>query len=231
MNGVRLLLLASVTLMPQLAAAQHGYYSPDPFRTYGYRAPYGVFQNGAISPRYYSGGFDGGLYGTYGGYQPLAIRPSGGSSYANPPYMSQSYSYPNYAPNFSLDGGVYSLGARRNLAPFNRVPPNRAPGDAKRAPAAGKTPSWPSRGEIKIVQPVGAVDEVHYALNGAIYTIKPGFTQTFADDRNWVIAFGSGGERGDLHYTLQAGEYRFVATPSGWDLKQVRPSPAAPAGE
>lgn len=194
------LLLASLFTLLSVSSAFAQYYRlPSPYQPAARYSPYGWYHSPA-----YAGGqwstFDGGLYGTYGGYQPLGIRPSGGSYYANPSYMGPSYSA---GPNFSLDSGVYSLGALKNLP---------APRSSLRKHIGG---------EIKIFHHAEASHEVHYAIQGKVHTIKPGDTQTHVDDRPQVIAFGSGGAKGDLRYTLKAGTYRFVATDNGWDLKQI----------
>lgn len=196
--ALRFMLLAAVLMITQTVYAQY-YRLPSPYKPAARNAPFGWYTSPA-----YSGGqwqtFDGGLYGTYGGYQPLGIRANGSTNYANPPYMGPSY----YAsPTFSLDSGTYSLGALKNL------------------PSLLLRPPIASRGEIKIIHKAGGSVEVHFALNRKVYTIKPGETQRFNDDRDWVIAFGSGGSKGDLRYTLKAGTYRFVATDGGWDLKQT----------
>lgn len=196
------LLVALIFTLPS-ALAQYARY-PSPYQPGARYAPYGWYH----SPNY-SGGqwstFDGGLYGSYGGYQPLGVRPYGGTNYAGPPYMGPSYSS---GPNFSLDSGAYSLGAIRNLA------------DARAL--ARKL----QRGEVEIKHQADATIPVNYSLSGEIFTIQPGETQKRQIDRPSVIAFGSGGSKGDLRYTLKPGTYRFVAAENGWDLKQVVEKPA-----
>jgi hypothetical protein len=192
------------------AQAQYGgpYYSfgPPSYQNFSPYFPPSYPNYDSGYPRYYSGAqmhrFDGGLYGTYGGYQPLGI--SSGRGYANPPYM---YSSPGAAPLLSMDGGTYSLGAQRRLRSLTR----------------------PSRGEIKIVHKKDASSEVHYSLNGVEFTIKPGEEQVFADDRNWVIAIQDQTDAKPHRYTLKTGNYQFVASEKGWNLKQIVPKKTPPA--
>ena len=81
-------------------------------------------------------------------------------------------------------------------------------------------------GEIKLMFPKSSAASLSYQLNGTVYTIKPGYVQTFADDRVWTIEFLRGGNRSQvLRYQLTAGTYLFDADENGWDLKQ------APAAE
>ena len=80
--------------------------------------------------------------------------------------------------------------------------------------------------EIQLVCPKESRQPLAYLLNGTTYTIKPGYLQTFPDDRQWTIAFLRSGNNSEImRYDLTAGTYRFVADENGWDLKQY-PSPA-----
>jgi hypothetical protein len=83
-------------------------------------------------------------------------------------------------------------------------------------------------GEIQLSFPRNAEYPLRYSLNGTIYSIKPGYTQTFSHDRNWTIEFiraGSGGQT--ARYNLTAGIYEFVRSGSGWELKKTAPADAA----
>ena len=93
--------------------------------------------------------------------------------------------------------------------------------------------------EIKLIFPQEATGSLSYVLNGTTYTIKPGYNQTFVDDRVWTIEFLRAGNRSQpLRYQLTAGTYVFDFDENGWDLKQVpvvtpvveqiRPTPAPP---
>ncbi|WP_397571208.1 hypothetical protein [Schlesneria sp. T3-172] len=76
--------------------------------------------------------------------------------------------------------------------------------------------------EIKLIFPKEATGALSYVLNGTTYTIKPGYHQTFVDDRVWTIEFLRGGNRSlPMRYQLTAGTYIFEADENGWDLKQV----------
>lgn len=81
--------------------------------------------------------------------------------------------------------------------------------------------------QIQLICPKESRQPLSYMLNGTTYTIKPGYVQTFPDDRPWTIAFlraGSGSEV--MQYQLGAGTYRFVPDQGGWHLEQY-PQPAA----
>ena len=79
-----------------------------------------------------------------------------------------------------------------------------------------------SSGSIKLIFPKESVVPISYVLNGTVYTIKPGYTQTFLDDRIWTIEFLRGGSGSlPMRYELNAGTYQFVADENGWDLKPL----------
>ena len=77
-------------------------------------------------------------------------------------------------------------------------------------------------GEIKLMFPQGATSELSYMLNGTAYSIKPGYVQTFVEDRIWTIEFLQAGNRSQqMRYQLKAGTYLFAFDETGWDLKQA----------
>lgn len=74
--------------------------------------------------------------------------------------------------------------------------------------------------EIKLMFPKTASEPLSYMLNGTTYSIKPGYVQTFTDDRVWTIEFLRAGNRSQvMRYQLTAGTYLFDADENGWDLK------------
>ncbi|MEN6449808.1 MAG: hypothetical protein ABFC96_04880 [Thermoguttaceae bacterium] len=81
---------------------------------------------------------------------------------------------------------------------------------------------------IKIVNPANSGVTLTYSLNGETYTIPPGYSQKFAEDRNWVIQFSRGSGRGVAEYSLEPGVFTFGFGNNGWDL--FRGTPNAPAG-
>lgn len=95
----------------------------------------------------------------------------------------------------------------------------------------------PSGNIIKLVNPAESGGDVRYALNGTVYSIKPGNAQTLQNDRAWLVEFNTGGPAGNARYTLQPGTYKFKVTNDGWNLfkSQDRPSiaslPPAPVPE
>lgn len=71
---------------------------------------------------------------------------------------------------------------------------------------------------IVISLPADAGQEVRYLLNGYPYSIKPGYQQRITDDRLWEIAFGSGGSKGNLRYSLAPGKFDFRLSDGGLDI-------------
>jgi hypothetical protein len=86
----------------------------------------------------------------------------------------------------------------------------------------GKPVLVSSTEDITISSPVTAQGEVRYLLGSNEYSMKPGYRQKFANDREWVIAFGSGGSRGEVRYTLGPGAFEFRLTDDGWDLVKLK---------
>ncbi len=94
-------------------------------------------------------------------------------------------------------------------------------------------------GEIKLMFPQGATSELSYMLNGTVYSIKPGYVQTFVEDRIWTIEFLRAGNRSQqMRYQLKAGTYFFTFDETGWDLKlavaaaaELQPSPSLPSSQ
>jgi len=84
-----------------------------------------------------------------------------------------------------------------------------------------------SSGTIRIFNPADSGGEVAYSLNDVTYSIKPGYSQVIEADRTWVISFGSGGQRGDVRYTLSSGNFKFKATSVGWELLRTADQPAS----
>ena len=79
-----------------------------------------------------------------------------------------------------------------------------------------------NKGEIRLIFPQEATDSLAYRLNGTLYSIKPGYQQTFVEDRNWIIEFSQFGIPNSLRrYRLTAGTYLFSNDENGWDLRQA----------
>lgn len=149
------------------------------------------------------------LYGRPTG--PVGVYDNG--SVSVPPYLRNPYGYPNANGGYPTYSSFPSTSLMPNSGtsqPFtvNQAPQNVIPG--ANAPVSG--------GKIRIMNPVGTGGEVRFNLNERGYSLKEGTTQSIDNDRVWVIHFGSAGTRGDLHYTLSEGLYKFQVDRSGWEL-------------
>jgi hypothetical protein len=71
---------------------------------------------------------------------------------------------------------------------------------------------------IKIVNPAKNTVTLNYLLNGATYSIPPGYSQDLSEDRAWVIQFSRGADMDQAKYGLQSGVYTFANTNHGWEL-------------
>ena len=89
-------------------------------------------------------------------------------------------------------------------------------------------------GPIKIENPVTNKETLSYTLDGNSYTIPPGHSQEFSEDRAWVVQFSRGANLGQAQYGLQSGLYSFTSTDHGWELyrsefpQTVAPPPPPP---
>jgi hypothetical protein len=75
-----------------------------------------------------------------------------------------------------------------------------------------------SGGPIKIVNPAKSGVTMKYMLDGNAFTIPPGYSQEFQEDRAWVIEFSQGANMDQMRYSLRSGVYKFASTDHGWDL-------------
>ena len=75
-----------------------------------------------------------------------------------------------------------------------------------------------SGGPIKITNPAANRVSLTYTLDGVAYTIAPGYSQDFREDRAWVIQFSRGANLDQAQYGLQSGLYSFTSTRQGWEL-------------
>lgn len=75
-----------------------------------------------------------------------------------------------------------------------------------------------SGGPITITNPATNGVSLNYTLDGVAYTIAPGYSQDFREDRAWVVQFSRGGNMDQVRYGLTSGVYSFTGTDHGWEL-------------
>ena len=75
-----------------------------------------------------------------------------------------------------------------------------------------------SGGPIKITNPAANRMTLSYTLDGNAYTISPGYSQEFREDRAWAIQFSRGANMEQAQYGLRSGLYSFTSTDHGWEL-------------
>lgn len=128
-----------------------------------------------------------------------------------------------------------TLGLSRTI-----VPPSPPPVVIEsRSPSSSPTTVTSARGAgmIKLASPKTASGPLTYSLNDRVYTIQPGYAQSFPDDRDWTIRFKRGGEGSEIaQYPLRAGTYTFALGTNGWELQSGAPTntidlPPAPLPE
>lgn len=62
------------------------------------------------------------------------------------------------------------------------------------------------------------------------YTMLPGKSQKFTEDRSWQITFDRGGGYGEQSYRLIPGYYRFKQSSRGWELYHSTTAPPPSSG-
>lgn len=122
------------------------------------------------------------------------------------PYGYSSYGYPRYYSNYGYNNGYYGYS--------QPVIVNSTPTVVRSRPA----PPTPDA-MIKISMAAGAGGNVPYKLNDFSYTMQPGFSQKFANDRSWTISFDDGSGK-MISQALVPGNYVFVKNDAGmWELR------------
>ncbi|MFV0442288.1 MAG: hypothetical protein ACK5Q5_01810 [Planctomycetaceae bacterium] len=89
-----------------------------------------------------------------------------------------------------------------------------------------------SQQPIKIAMPENEAGLCAYVLkdnsNSWNYTIAPGKSQEFKEDRGWKITFDRGNGHGEQTYGLKPGLYRFRQSSRGWELYHSAATTTAP---
>ena len=212
----RLPLLALVGILFSCAG------SPAHGQFYGYGYPGGFAPGfGGFYPHPYGyGGFGYGGLG-YGGFAAGNsingfVPPPYGMPIANP-YVG----YPGFGwwPMFASDVKVTAVPARDVQGQSQFVPDASATAPQQQQASSAVVPSG---AEIKLICPKDAGKSLTYSLNGNPYTIHPGYSQVFRDDRAWKLEFQRNSESADIvTYTLKPGKYNFGIGSNGWELRQV----------
>lgn len=207
-------------------------------------SPYGI--SGGYVPHHHGYSGYGSGYG-YGSRVPVYIAPAqvlgttttivrggptGGvveySNNGNGYSYSSDSSYPSVITQSPMVGPsrAYVVDGPRPVVvesrPSRGLPANVLPSRSSAFPSYVPAPTVAN---IKLTCPKTAPGPLSYSLNSHIYTIKPGYSQTFPNDRAWKIEFKRGDDASEVaSYPLSEGVYTFVAGPNGWDLQQ----PGAP---
>ena len=174
----------------------------------------GVHHGGGTTHHHHHGGYSGGGYygGGYGGYGYSGIRIGigglgYGSGYGGYPY--------GYGSGLGYGGGYYSA-PRYYSTPTYAAPTYSYPSTV----IVNSAPSIPAptfdNGPIVITAPASNDQPIEYLLNGQTFTIKPGQSQKFNHDRDWIVDFNRGEGKGTGKYSLKATTYKFKMTANGW---------------
>ncbi len=227
----------------------YGVYSPGYVGTNG--NGFGYTRNYGQVPLMYGPGYGYGGYGIgpgYGGYGYGPAYGMGSPVMASPPVYGGATTVirggPGSVINYSNNGpgSPYpapiprqpALGLSRPYFPSSppsvtiELPSQGSAYGLSNLSSASPTPSTRTGANIKLVCPKTAGGPLTYALNGHLYTIQPGYSQNFRDDRVWTLEFKQGGDGSEaVRYTLKPGTYNFAVGASGWELRQPVTAPTS----
>jgi hypothetical protein len=145
-------------------------------------------------------------WGGYGGGWGGGYYGGYGSGYYSPGYYyGQTYSSPYYY----TPGQVYS--------------------DTVVVPSGPQAPMFDG-GSIVLTNPATNPETVEYALNGQPFAMRPGQSQRFTHDRDWIVEFNRGDGSNFARYSLKSATYKFKPASNGWELfeqAESRPSVGA----
>lgn len=191
------------------------------------------------------GGFGGGGFrGGGGGYRGGAVYRGGSGYYGNRGYYGGSGYYGGYYPGYYGGNGLgygllgyglgYGMGYNRGYyGGYGGYGGNGYGGSPYAGSSYGGSnynyaPQVVSTGgPISIEYPSGLGPLVNYSLNGNPYSIRPGQSQNFVNDRNWIVEFDRGSGFGPARYTLHDGHFKFKQTNYGWELVRATTMSAA----
>jgi hypothetical protein len=179
-----------------------------------YPVPYSTIFPGYVGNGYNAGPWGAGPVNWGGGVNGGNVGVPFNGSWNSPPMMIQG------------DGrGAAGMGGYSTGSPNMGGAGYLVPGNAGVAASSTGSPSPQvihTGEEIKLVCPKAATGTLAYSLNGNPFTIQPGYSQNFRDDRTWKLEFRRGAEGSDLvTYTLRPGLYHFALGAEGWELRQV----------
>ena len=204
-----------VTSLTGSAFAQHGH-SGGGHAGGGHSG--GAHHGGGTTHHHHHGGgnyFGGGYYG--GGYSGLRFG-FGGLGYGSGYGGYGGYGYGGSPYGYGYGSGLYSTPRYYYSTPNYTTPTYSYPSTV----IINSTPAAPAptfdNGPIVITSPATNDKPIGYTLNGQSFTMKPGQSQKFNHDRDWIVGFDRGDGKGATQYGIKAAAYKFKMTANGWEL-------------
>ena len=165
-------------------------------------------------------GYGGGSVGVGGRNFGVYVGPRGG--FYGPGYYG-GYGYSGYYGPRVYGGTTY------DSSPYY-TPSQVYSGSTVVSPAIPFGPAAPmfNGGVVVLMNPATNPDSVEYLLNGEQFVMRPGQSQRFAHDRDWIIDFDRGDGSNFARYGLKSATYKFKPTANGWELFEQAESRPAP---
>ena len=177
----------------------------------------GAHHGGGTTHHHHGGGnYYGGGYGG-GGYSGLRFG-FGGLGYGSGYGGYGGYGYGGSPYGYGYGSGLYSTPRYYYSTPNYTTPTYSYPSTV----IINSTPAAPAptfdNGPIVITSPATNDKPIGYTLNGQSFTMKPGQSQKFNHDRDWIVGFDRGDGKGATQYGIKAAAYKFKMTANGWEL-------------
>lgn len=192
----------------------------------------GGHHHGGYSGGHHHGGYSSGHHhhgGYYGGYRGGYYSGFGiGFGYPGYGYYGSPYGY-GYR-GYGYGGYGYGLGGYYSPNYYYSTPTYSYPSTVIVNPTPSVAAPTFDNGPIVILAPATNDKPIEYTLNGMAYTIKPGQSQKFVHDRDWIVNFDRGNGQGVATYGLKATTYKFKMTDKGWELFEAA-NPERPASD
>jgi hypothetical protein len=80
---------------------------------------------------------------------------------------------------------------------------------------------------VRLVNPADTAVTLSFRVAGQTYSLAAGQVQELNVAPNTIVEFDRGNQGASGRYTLAAGNYKFGATPNGWELFRLQDDLAA----
>jgi hypothetical protein len=120
------------------------------------------------------------------------------------------------------NGSPVQYGELNTVAPSNRLP-------GQSAPMPQAAPMQQGGGASQILNDASTGGDVHFLVDSQDHTLKAGDKLDLPPGQH-LVEFNTGGQYGDIRFTVSQGVYKFKVMPEGWALFRSSSQPSSVAG-